>query len=185
MSFRNYSPKTRPFSIPEIEMEPVMVRGLTPEIITDIAVLFSDDIEEILALILEKDGSFSEASFAQHGPYIGKQVNQKVPEVLNVIGVVGTGHELGSAEFEKEIGYIKRLPLAARYELALEVVRMTMEAEGGLGKLFAVLRLALGERAASVMAGAIENFALVLKSSGALDRPSGLGSPSFVPTSAS
>lgn len=185
MSFSSYKPKTRAFTIPEIEMEPVLVRGLTPEIITDIAVMFSDDIEEILALVLEEDGSFSQESMARHGAYIGKQVTTRIPDLLNVVSVVGTGNDLGSPEFDREMKSVRLLPLAARYEVCLEVVRMTMEAEGGLGKLFAVLRVALGERAANVLASVMENFVAALKSSGALERSSGNGSPSFVPMSAS
>lgn len=175
MSFKTFKANSRRFVVPDVDMDPIHLRGLRPEEITDIALYFAPDLEQLLALVLDEESNFDVQSIQRHAPYIVELGNRRLFELVSVIAVAGAGFELGTEQFDEELEAVMKLPLAARMEICREIVLITTEDEGGLGKFFDLLRKAIGGPLVDLVLRKVESVAGNLRS---LDlRDFGVGLP--------
>lgn len=135
MSFANIRYKYK-----QIELDGGETVGLRAMNDRDLAYLideFKDDVDDIICLMLDENGEFDTRGIVDNAAWAGEKTVTIIPRFLNEVILI-CSEDAETRDFDKLMkarNGLACLPLSTRYDLAVSILKMTQEAESGLGKL--------------------------------------------------
>lgn len=131
MAFRDYRPLTQRITIPNTDIE-ATIRPLNESDVSWLFARHENDLEYIIEQILTPEGGFDAARLQADLPALIRSVLATAPALMTDI-IACAGDEEDAAEA------IATIPLTAKAEIIGAVLRLTLEAEGGLEKLLGLV----------------------------------------------